>query len=90
MTLHGPSVVPELMAMQAAGMKPLEVLKSATTTNAALLNRAGELGTVRAGALADLLVVRGNPVRNLKLLQGQGRHLALIMKDGRIYKNELA
>ena len=54
-----------------------------------LLQRAGELGVVAPGALADLLVVHGNPLADLTLLQGQGKHLQVIMKGGRLYKNEL-
>jgi imidazolonepropionase-like amidohydrolase len=79
----------EEFTIRARALPAAEVLASATTTNAALLNRSGELGTVREGALADLIVVDGDPLRNLRLLQGQGRHLKLIMKGGRIYKNEL-
>jgi len=67
-----------------------EVITSATTTNAALLNRSGELGVIAPGALADLLVVEGDPLADLALLQSQGRHLAVIMKAGRFYKNVLA
>jgi imidazolonepropionase-like amidohydrolase len=68
---------------------PHEVITAATQTNAALLNRTGELGVVAAGALADLLVVDGDPLRDLELLQGQGRFLAAIMKGGQFFKNAL-
>ena len=70
-------------------LSPVEVLRGATSINAALLNRAGEIGTVAAGALADLIVVDGNPLEDLTLLQEQGKHLPLIMKDGEIVKNAL-
>jgi len=80
----------EEFTIRAQVLPALEILQAATTTNAALLNQAGRLGTVRPGALADLLVVDGDPLKNLRLLQGQGRHLKLIMKGGRIVKNELA
>jgi imidazolonepropionase-like amidohydrolase len=53
------------------------------------MGQAGKLGIVAPGAYADLLVVDGNPLKNLGLLEGQGRHLALIMKEGAIVKNEL-
>jgi imidazolonepropionase-like amidohydrolase len=76
--------------IRAKVLPALEVLQSATSVNAELLQQAGRLGTVRPGALADLLVVDGDPVRNLRLLQQQGRHLKLILKGGRIVKNELA
>ena len=79
----------EEFTIRARALPAIEVLRSATSTNAELLQRGGELGTVAEGALADLIVVDGDPLRNLRLLQGQGRHLQLIMKGGRIYKNEL-
>jgi hypothetical protein len=48
------------------------------------------LGDVRkAGAFADIVVVDGNPLKDLTLLQDQGRHLAAIMKGGWFYKNSL-
>ena len=52
--------------------------------------RAGELGELVPGAYADLLVVDGDPMKDLKLFQEEGRHLAAIMKGGRFYKNRLA
>jgi imidazolonepropionase-like amidohydrolase len=48
-----------------------------------------KLGTLRAGAFADMLLVNGNPLKDLSLLQHQGRNLALIMKAGQFHKNEL-
>ena len=70
-------------------LPPVEVLRSATSINAALMQRSGELGTIAPGALADILVVDGDPLGDLGLLQGQGRHIPVIMKDGRFHKNEL-
>jgi hypothetical protein len=49
----------------------------------------GDLGVVRPGALADLLLVRGNPLEDLDLLASPVTNLSLIMKDGRIHKNNL-
>jgi imidazolonepropionase-like amidohydrolase len=68
---------------------PFELIRSATLVNAELLNRTGELGVIAPGALADLLVVDGNPLDDLNLLQEQGKHLSLIMKGGKIYKQTL-
>ena len=70
-------------------LAPLDVLRSATSINAALVNRAGSLGTIAPGAVADILVVDGDPLTDLGLLQEQGRHLLAIMKDGRFHKNTL-
>jgi imidazolonepropionase-like amidohydrolase len=70
-------------------MKPVDILRSATSINARILNRTDELGTVKAGALADLIVVDGDPLRDLSVLTHQGAHLPLIMKGGQLMKNEL-
>ena len=70
-------------------LPPVDVLRSATSINAALIQRSGELGTIAPGAVADILVVDGDPLGDLGLLQEQGRHIPVIMKDGRFHKNEL-
>jgi imidazolonepropionase-like amidohydrolase len=57
--------------------------------NAKLLRREGELGVIAAEAIADLLVVDGNPTEDLNLLQEQGRYLLAIMQGGKFYKNSL-
>jgi imidazolonepropionase-like amidohydrolase len=73
---------------------PAQVLKMATGDNGQLLALSGmrnpypgKLGVVEAGALADLLLVDGNPVENIKLLEDPERNLLVIMKDGKVYKN---
>jgi imidazolonepropionase-like amidohydrolase len=75
---------------------PGDVLKMATSDNADLLAMSGprnpypgKLGAVEEGALADLLVVDGDPVANIKLIEDPEKNFKLIMKDGRIYKNSL-
>jgi len=70
-------------------MKPLEVIQSATTVAARVLRQEGKLGVIAPGALADLLVVDGNPLGDLGLFQDQGAHLAAIMRGGRFHKNRL-
>lgn len=67
---------------------PLEILRQATSMNAEILNRAGDIGCVRVGARADLIAVRGNPLEDIELLTAQGRNLSLIMRDGVMHKNE--
>ncbi len=69
-------------------MKPMEVLLSATTVNAELFRMADKIGTVESGKYADLIVVAGNPLRNLRVFQVQD-NLKLIMKGGRVYKQAL-
>jgi len=75
---------------------PYEALKMATSTNAELLKLCGprdpykgELGVVKAGALADLLLVDGNPLEDLDLVADAENNFKIIMKDGKIYKNTL-
>jgi imidazolonepropionase-like amidohydrolase len=77
-------------SIRAAVLSPAEVIRSATIINAELLQMAGKLGVVAPGAVADLLVVDGNPLKKLSLLEGQGAHLKAIMKGGKFFKNELA
>jgi imidazolonepropionase-like amidohydrolase len=75
---------------------PTEALVMATSTNAELLALSGKrnpypgkLGVVEQGALADLLLVDGNPLENINLVADPGKHFFVIMKDGNIYKNAL-
>jgi imidazolonepropionase-like amidohydrolase len=75
---------------------PAETLIMATSTNAELLGLSGKrnpypgkLGVVEEGALADLLLVDGNPIDNIKLIEDPAKNFLLIMKAGKIYKNLL-
>ncbi len=63
-----------------------EVLRQATSLNADLLGRPGELGTVAPGALADLIALDGDPVADIGVLSGHGDRIVLVMKGGRICK----
>ncbi|TAM76299.1 amidohydrolase family protein [bacterium] len=76
--------------IRASVLKPSEIIASATATNAEILRMQGQLGCIEPGAFADLLVVDGNPLRDISLLAGQGEHLTAIMKSGCFFKNELA
>jgi imidazolonepropionase-like amidohydrolase len=67
-----------------------EVIRSATLNAAELVQMEGKIGTVAPGAFADLIVVDGDPVADLSLLEDQGRHMPAIMKGGVFAKNELA
>jgi len=49
----------------------------------------GSLGVIAEGAYADLLLVDGNPLKDIELLEKPQKHLRLIMKDGKVYKNTL-
>jgi imidazolonepropionase-like amidohydrolase len=75
---------------------PAEALKMATADNGELMALSGfinpypgKLGVVEEGALADLLLVDGNPLENIKLIEDPDKNFSVIMKDGRIYKNSL-
>jgi imidazolonepropionase-like amidohydrolase len=70
-------------------VSPIEIIRSATTIGAQVLRQEGKVGTLKAGAFADLLVVDGDPLKDLELFQRQGQHLRAIMKGGRFHKNRL-
>ena len=68
---------------------PLQILRQATSVNAALLQEQDRLGCIRPGAHADLLVVDGDPLSDIGLLAANGRNLRLIMRAGELIRNEL-
>ena len=74
------------LTIRARVQSPLTVLRSATLVNAEILGQRGRLGVIAPGAIADLIAVQGDPLADLTLLQDQGRHLDLIVKDGEIHK----
>jgi len=76
-------------SIRAQALSPAEVIRSATLVNAEILNRAGELGVIAPGAKADLLVVDGDPLRDITLLEGQGKHLLAILKGGELVVNRM-
>ncbi len=86
----------EMLTIMLRWYTPAEVLKMATADNASLLALSGDrspyqgkLGVVEPNALADLLLVEGDPIANIKLLEDAKTNLVVIMKDGKIYKNTL-
>ncbi len=68
------------------GYTPAEALRCATAVGGALMGYPGELGVIRPGALADLLLVDGNPLLDQSVLVGPDR-LVMIMKDGRMHRD---
>jgi imidazolonepropionase-like amidohydrolase len=83
-----------MLAKMVRWYTPAEVLTMATENNAELLAMSGprnpypgKLGVVEEGALADLLLVDGDPVANIKLVEDPGKNFLVIMKDGKIYKD---
>jgi imidazolonepropionase-like amidohydrolase len=97
--LFSPQLAPrqgELLTKLLQWYTPAETLVMATGTNAQLLALSGKrnpypgkLGVVEEGALADLLLVEGDPIANIKLIEDPGRNFVVIMKDGKVYKNSL-
>ncbi len=86
----------EILSMWTRWFTPAQTLAIATGTNAELLALSGKrspyegkLGVVEEGALADLLLVDGDPIANIGLIADPAKNLLVIMKDGKVYKNTL-
>lgn len=80
----------EEFRIRGAVLSNAEVIRAATLTGAELIGMKGRLGEIAPGALADLLVIDGNPLDDLTLLQDHGKSLAAILQGGQFIKNELA
>lgn len=89
--LLGPMQIYKAMELElkARVLGPMGALVATTKTNAELLNREGDLGTVEAGKLADIIVVDGDPLANINVLQEYQEKISFIMKGGWLYKNKL-
>ncbi|MDB5609163.1 MAG: amidohydrolase [Bradyrhizobium sp.] len=86
----------QYLAMMVRWYTPAEALKMATADNGELMALSGfinpypgKLGVVEVGALADLLLVDGNPLEDINLVANPDKNFVVIMKDGRIYRNTL-
>ncbi len=86
---HGSDLLGEMhghqgreFALKGEVLSPADVLACATTVNAEILGRAGELGVVQPNALADLIVIDGDPLKDLALLGTDGPHLKAVIKGG--------
>ena len=95
---YGVPIVPHVLGIystelttyvEQVGIDPLDTLRWATRNVADLLGMAGELGTISTGALADLIVVRGDPSHDITLLEDPAKNIAAVMKDGVFFKNQL-
>jgi len=75
--------------LRAQVLSPIEVLQSATSINARILRREGQLGVLARGAVADLIVIDGDPSQDLALLTDNGAHIPVVMKEGRFFRNRL-
>jgi imidazolonepropionase-like amidohydrolase len=74
------------LTIRAEVLGAADTLRSATVIGAEILNRTGELGVIAAGALADVLVVDGNPLESIDVLTGQGEAIRWVFKDGKVAK----
>jgi imidazolonepropionase-like amidohydrolase len=66
------------------GMSTMEIIKSATSRAAEMLDMAGQIGVVAPGAYADVIAVDGDPLRDIKALGD----VTFVMKDGWVFRNE--
>ena len=77
------------LELQAQVMGNMGALMASTKTNAEIIKQSHNLGTIEEGKLADLLVVEGDPLKDIGLFQEYQANLALIMIGGRVYKNQI-
>ena len=75
--------------IRSQGESPAQILHSATQINAEILRQTDQLGVIKTGAIADVLVLDRNPLADLSVLQDHGKHMPVIVKDGAIIKNLL-
>ncbi len=73
----------EFELMVGGGMKPMEAIKAATSVNAGILENE-KLGAIQSGRFADIVAVKGDPIKDIKVLQ----EVKFVMKNGTVYKNE--
>jgi imidazolonepropionase-like amidohydrolase len=75
--------------LRAKVLPTIDVLRSACVVNAELLGQTGKLGCIREGAIADLLVVDGNPLEDISVLGSGGDHVVIILQEGRFHKRTI-
>jgi imidazolonepropionase-like amidohydrolase len=76
----------ELELLTTIGMSPMQAIVAATRTGAEVLDMADQIGTLEVGKLADLLVVRGDPLQDIRLLQ-EPENILVVMKEGQVVVN---
>jgi imidazolonepropionase-like amidohydrolase len=77
------------LALQARVMGPMGAIVAATKTNARLIRREKDLGTIEPGKLADLILVAGDPLKDIGLLEQYREKIVIVMQGGRLYKDIL-
>ncbi len=86
---RAPERMSEELLLRAELSPTADIIRSATTIGAEVVRMPGKIGIVAPGAYADLLVIDGNPLEDIRLLTDQGAHMPMIMKEGTVYKNTL-
>ncbi len=81
---------PEGLLVHNEVMSPTEAIKNATIINAEIVRMENQLGVITPGALADLLVIDGDPTQDLSVLQNEGEHMPMIMANGKFANNALS
>jgi imidazolonepropionase-like amidohydrolase len=79
-------IAQEFKRMVDFGMSPMDAIQSATSRAADMLDMKGEIGVIAPGAFADVIAVKGDPLKDVTELE----HVRFVMHDGSIFKNELA
>jgi len=90
--LHGHEFTPRQgreLLLRGQVQSAIDVLRSATSINAEIVQMKGELGVVKPGALADIIVVDGDPLTDLSLFERAEENIAMVMKGGRIVRSSL-
>ena len=67
------------------GMKPIEAIRAATLTNAALMNLSAKAGQLAKGFWADIIAIEGDPLADIRMME----KVTFVMKDGKVYRNDL-
>ena len=77
------------LELQAKIMGPMGALMAATRTNSEIIRQQDNLGTIEPGKLADLILVKGDPLKDISIIKDYASNILLIIKEGEVYKNIL-
>lgn len=77
------------LELQAQVMGPMGALLATTKTNSEIIRQENDLGTIEAGKLADIILIKGDPLKDISIIKDYGSNILLIVQGGRIYKNIL-
>jgi imidazolonepropionase-like amidohydrolase len=80
---HGRNVEDLICRVNEAGQKPMDAITSATSLAAESMKLGASIGTLKAGLMADIIAVRGDPLADFSAM----RRVVFVMKEGRVYRN---